>query len=164
MPELKQRWLGHKLNRKEMTRLRLIFLDFLRSRPTCSDSGRFLSFGLIPKAQGKADVEQGEKNPGQYMFVMFLLAGLLQLCADVMVILGLSGLFPWLAACSIGSLTTGIIINQNRLGFDRVVGAYATLVFLICKSIGHLVLHQTPDPSSVILDLMAFSSGMILVL
>ena len=103
-------------------------------------------------------------NPVYQMPIVFLIAALFELGADALAGLGSPILFPGLAAISVALLISGIIANQSRLGFERIIGAYIAIAFVICRSISLILFRRESNLTTASLSLAIFSGGMILVI
>jgi hypothetical protein len=97
------------------------------------------------------------------MLMVFTLAALLEFTADALADRGLPVSLS-LVGYSAGLLTAGIIVNRCRLSFDRIIGAYVAIAFVISRAANLAFFHFSPDLSATVVGLAVFCGGMILVL
>ncbi|MGD0073182.1 MAG: hypothetical protein ABSD31_02440 [Candidatus Binataceae bacterium] len=72
-------------------------------------------------------------------------AALLEILGDAMTRLGLERRNWWIVAGAITLATYGLLVNQTRLDFGRLMGVYITVFFAVSQIVAWVMFRQVPD-------------------
>jgi small multidrug resistance family-3 protein len=79
------------------------------------------------------------------VFVILVLAAALEVGGDALVRMGLGGRSYLIAAGGITLLLYGIVVNKSGLDFNRLMGVYIAIFFVVSQMISFIVFKQVPD-------------------
>lgn len=96
--------------------------------------------------------------------IVLFAAALLEVGGDALTRLGLQGKYGWLVAGALMLAVYGITVNQGRLDFGRLMGAYIAVFFLVSQVISFALFRTLPDFKSAIGGALIVSGGAILIL
>ena len=89
------------------------------------------------------------------ILIVLILAAALEVGGDALVRLGLDGPKYWMAAGAITLFAYGILVNTSGLDFNRLMGIYIAVFFLVSQIISWVLFKQIPD------DRILFGGGFI---
>ncbi len=72
-------------------------------------------------------------------------AALLEILGDAMTRLGLAGRNWWIVAGAITLAAYGLLVNQTRLDFGRLMGVYIAVFFTVSQVVAWVMFRQVPD-------------------
>jgi drug/metabolite transporter superfamily protein YnfA len=78
-------------------------------------------------------------------FAILIVAAALEVGGDALIRLGLVGPAYWLAAGGITLFVYGIFVNQSGLDFNRLMGIYIAIFFVVSQVISWILFKQVPD-------------------
>ncbi len=87
---------------------------------------------------------------------LLIASALLESGGDALVRAGLHGRWLLLPAGAASLVAYGILVNQSRLDFGRLMGAYIVAFYVISQLIAWLWFHQAPGPRTI------FGGGLLL--
>jgi small multidrug resistance family-3 protein len=76
---------------------------------------------------------------------MLVVAAALEVGGDALVRMGLEGRSYWIAAGAITLLIYAVMVNKSGLDFNRLMGIYIAVFFLVSQLISFLAFKQVPD-------------------
>jgi len=78
-------------------------------------------------------------------FVILVLAAALEVGGDALVRIGLGGRSYLIAAGGLILFAYGILVNKSGLDFNRLMGVYIAIFFVVSQVISFIVFKQVPD-------------------
>ena len=87
---------------------------------------------------------------------MLIVAAALEVGGDALIRMGLDGSRYWVAAGGITLFIYGVLVNKSGLDFNRLMGIYIAVFFLVSQLISWVVFKQIPD------DRIVFGGGFII--
>jgi drug/metabolite transporter superfamily protein YnfA len=95
---------------------------------------------------------------------VLVLAALLEVGGDALTRIGLQGRYLPLAAGAAMLIVYGIVVNQSRLDFARLMGAYIAIFFVVSQVVALGLFHRMPDARTILGGLLIVVGGAILIL
>lgn len=89
------------------------------------------------------------------ILIILILAAALEVGGDALVRLGLDGPKYWMAAGAVTLFAYGILVNTSGLDFNRLMGIYIAVFFVVSQVISWVLFKQMPD------DRILFGGGFI---
>lgn len=89
------------------------------------------------------------------VFLILVAASALEVGGDALVRIGLSGPTYSIAAGGATLLAYGVVVNKSGLDFNRLMGVYIAVFFVVSQVISFLLFKQIPD------DRILFGGGFI---
>ena len=77
--------------------------------------------------------------------IALLMAALLEVSGDALTRMGLRGRPLLLAAGGLTLFVYGVVVNQGRFDFGRLMGAYIAVFFLVSQAIAFAFFRDTPN-------------------
>src|SRR2546423_14567106 len=77
--------------------------------------------------------------------IALLMAALLEVSGDALTRMGLRGRPMLLAAGGLTLFVYGVVVNQGRFDFGRLMGAYIAVFFFVSQAIAFAVFPRTPN-------------------
>jgi drug/metabolite transporter superfamily protein YnfA len=77
--------------------------------------------------------------------LLLIVAAALEVGGDALIRLGLDGAKYWIAVGGLTLFVYGVMVNLTGLDFNRLMGIYITIFFVISQVISWLVFKQVPD-------------------
>ncbi len=93
-----------------------------------------------------------------------ILAAALEVGGDALVRIGLGGRTYLIAAGGITLLVYGILVNKSGLDFNRLMGVYIAIFFLVSQVISFLVFKQVPDDRMLLGGGFIVTGGLVIML
>ncbi|HEY6418497.1 MAG TPA: hypothetical protein VIX59_05785 [Candidatus Binataceae bacterium] len=87
--------------------------------------------------------------------IILVLAAGLEVGGDALVRMGLQGQSYLIAAGAVTLLTYGVLVNKSGLDFNRLMGVYIAVFFVVSQVISFVLFKQIPD------DRIIFGGGFI---
>jgi len=84
-----------------------------------------------------------------------VLAAALEVGGDALVRIGLRGPGGWMAAGAIALFAYGVLVNLGGVDFNRLMGIYIAVFFVVSQVISFILFKQIPD------DRILFGGGFI---
>lgn len=95
---------------------------------------------------------------------ILILASALEVGGDALVRMGLGGRSYLIAAGGITLLVYGILVNKSGLDFNRLMGIYIAVFFVVSQLISFLAFKQIPDDRLLLGGGFIVTGGMIIML
>ena len=91
-------------------------------------------------------------------------AALLETGGDAMIRHGLARQWLFLAAGAIALVIYGILVNQGRLDYGRLMGCYIAVFFVVSQIISYLFFKQIPDDRLLLGGGFIVTGGLVILL
>jgi drug/metabolite transporter superfamily protein YnfA len=91
------------------------------------------------------------------VLIILIVAAALEVGGDALVRIGLGGRSYFIAAGGIALFAYGILVNQSGLDFNRLMGLYIAIFFVVSQVISLILFRQIPD------DRLLLGGGFIVV-
>jgi len=98
------------------------------------------------------------------ILLMLFVAAALEVGGDALVRMGLDGQRYWIAAGAITLLIYAVMVNKSGLDFNRLMGIYIAVFFLVSQVISFIVFKQIPDDRLLLGGGFIVTGGMIIML
>ena len=98
--------------------------------------------------------------------ILFLLtvAAALEVGGDALVRMGLEGRSYLIAAGGLTLLIYGILVNKSGLDFNRLMGIYIAIFFVVSQVISYLAFRQVPDNKLLLGGGFIVTGGLLMML
>lgn len=105
----------------------------------------------------------GEEKQMLLTICLLIVSAMLESGGDAMVRAGLHGR-SWLLVSGAASLVAyGVLVNQSRLAFGRLMGAYIVVFFLVSQLLSAVFFHQFPHRRTVLGGALMLAGGVALL-
>jgi small multidrug resistance family-3 protein len=94
---------------------------------------------------------------------ILIVAAALEVGGDALVRMGLDGQRYWIAAGAITLLIYAVLINKSGLDFNRMMGVYIAIFFLVSQAISFLAFKQIPDDRLLIGGGFIVTGGLLIL-
>ena len=98
------------------------------------------------------------------ILIVLLLAAGLEVGGDALVRMGLEGPKYWMAAGAITLFAYGVLVNTSGVDFNRLMGIYIALFFLVSQIISWALFGQVPDDRILLGGGMIVAGGLVIML
>ena len=98
------------------------------------------------------------------VLIVLLLAAGLEVGGDALVRMGLEGPKYWMAAGAITLFAYGVLVNTSGVDFNRLMGIYIALFFLVSQIISWALFGQVPDDRILLGGGMIVAGGLVIML
>jgi len=96
--------------------------------------------------------------------VILVVAAALEVGGDALVRIGLGGRSYLIAAGGITLLVYGILVNKSGLDFNRLMGVYIVIFFVVSQAISFIVFRQIPDDRLLLGGGFIVTGGLVILL
>jgi len=96
--------------------------------------------------------------------IALLAAALLETSGDALIRIGLRSRPLWIGAGAITLAVYGVVVNQGRLDFNRLMGAYIAVFFLVSQLVAFGFFRDTPDSRTIAGGLLIAIGGALMML
>ena len=98
--------------------------------------------------------------------ILFLLivAAALEVGGDALVRMGLEGRSYLIAAGGLTLLIYGILVNKSGLDFNRLMGIYIAIFFVVSQVISYVAFKQVPDDKLLLGGGFIVTGGLLMML
>ena len=79
------------------------------------------------------------------IFSILILAAALEVGGDALIRIGLAGTYYSMAAGAATLFAYGVLVNKSGLDFNRLMGIYIAIFFVVSQLISFLLFKQVPD-------------------
>ena len=93
-----------------------------------------------------------------------MLAAALEVGGDALVRIGLRGPVYWLAAGGLVLFAYGVLVNLSGLDFNRLMGIYIAVFFVVSQVISFLFFKQIPDDRILLGGGFIVTGGLLILL
>jgi small multidrug resistance family-3 protein len=95
---------------------------------------------------------------------ILVLAAALEVGGDALVRIGLRGPAYWLAAGGLVLFAYGVLVNLSGIDFNRLMGIYIAVFFVVSQVISFLFFRQTPDDRILLGGGFIVTGGLLILL
>jgi hypothetical protein len=96
--------------------------------------------------------------------VILLLAAALEVGGDALVRIGLGGRSYLIAAGGLILLAYGLVVNKSGLDFNRLMGVYIAIFFVVSQAISFIAFKQVPDDRLLLGGGFIVTGGLLILL
>jgi small multidrug resistance family-3 protein len=93
-----------------------------------------------------------------------VLAAALEVGGDALIRIGLRGPGYWLAAGALILFTYGVLVNLSGLDFNRLMGIYIAVFFVVSQLISFIMFKQVPDNRILLGGGFIVTGGLLILL
>jgi small multidrug resistance family-3 protein len=98
------------------------------------------------------------------VFIILLAASALEVGGDALVRIGLAGPSYSIAAGGATLLAYGVLVNKSGLDFNRLMGVYIAVFFLVSQAISFFLFKQIPDDRMILGGGFIVAGGLLILL
>lgn len=95
---------------------------------------------------------------------LLIVAAALEVGGDALVRLGLEGRSYLIAAGGLTLLIYGILVNKSGLDFNRLMGIYIAVFFVVSQVISYVAFKQVPDDKLLLGGGFIVTGGLLMML
>jgi drug/metabolite transporter superfamily protein YnfA len=95
---------------------------------------------------------------------ILILAALLEVGGDALIRIGLRGPAWWLAAGGMVLFAYGVLVNQSGVDFNRLMGIYIAIFFVVSQAISLILFKQVPDDRLLLGGGFIVTGGLVILL
>jgi len=95
--------------------------------------------------------------------ILILAAGL-EVGGDALVRIGLDGRAAAIAAGAVTLFAYGIVVNKSGLDFNRLMGVYIAIFFVVSQAISFILFKQIPDDRILLGGGFIVAGGLLILL
>lgn len=96
-------------------------------------------------------------------FFILVLAAALEVGGDALVRIGLGGARYWMIAGALTLFAYGLLVNSSGLDFNRLMGVYITVFFIVSQVISFILFRQIPDDRLVLGGGFIITGGLLIL-
>ena len=96
--------------------------------------------------------------------IALLAAAFLEMAGDALTRIGLRERPIFLAAGALTLFVYGVVVNQGRLDFGRLMGVYVAVLFLVSQIIAFTFFHEVPGHKTIAGGLLIIIGGAVIML
>jgi small multidrug resistance family-3 protein len=98
------------------------------------------------------------------VLVILVLAAALEVGGDALVRIGLGGRSYMIAAGAVTLLAYGVLVNKSGLDFNRLMGVYIAVFFVVSQVISFILFKQIPDDRLLLGGGFIVAGGLLILL
>lgn len=98
------------------------------------------------------------------ILITLIVAAVLEVFGDALVRMGLDGRAYWIGAGALTLLMYSLLINKSGLDFNRMMGAYIPIFFLVSQLISFVLFKQIPDDRLILGGGFIVTGGLVILL
>lgn len=95
---------------------------------------------------------------------ILVLAAALEVGGDALIRIGLRGPAYSMAAGGLVLFAYGVLVNQGGLDFNRLMGVYIAVFFVVSQAISFVLFREVPDDRIVLGGGMIVAGGLLMLL
>jgi len=95
-------------------------------------------------------------------FVVLILASALEVGGDALIRIGLGGATYSMAAGAVTLFAYGLVVNKSGLDFNRLMGIYIAIFFLVSQLISLILFKQIPDDKMILGGAFIITGGLLI--
>jgi drug/metabolite transporter superfamily protein YnfA len=95
---------------------------------------------------------------------ILVLAAALEVGGDALVRIGLRGPAYWLVAGGLVLFAYGVLVNQGGVDFNRLMGIYIAVFFVVSQTISLILFKQIPDDRILLGGGFIVTGGLVILL
>lgn len=96
--------------------------------------------------------------------IILVVASVLEVGGDALVRIGLAGPSYSIAAGAAALLAYGIVVNKSGLDFNRLMGVYIAIFFVVSQVIAFILFKQIPDDRIIVGGGFIMAGGLLILL
>ena len=96
-------------------------------------------------------------------FLTLVVASALEVGGDALVRIGLRGATYSLAAGALTLFAYGLVVNQSGLDFNRLMGVYIAIFFVVSQIISFILFRQIPDDRIILGGGFIVAGGLLIL-
>jgi drug/metabolite transporter superfamily protein YnfA len=93
-----------------------------------------------------------------------ILAALLEVGGDALIRIGLGGRAYAIAAGAVTLFVYGVLVNKSSLDFNRLMGVYIAIFFVVSQVISFILFRQIPDDRMLLGGGFIVAGGLLILL
>ena len=97
-------------------------------------------------------------------FIILVVAAALEVGGDALVRIGLTGPRYIMAAGGLTLFTYGVLVNKSGLDFNRLMGVYIAIFFVVSQVVSLILFKQVPDDRILLGGGFIVTGGLLIVL
>jgi drug/metabolite transporter superfamily protein YnfA len=97
-------------------------------------------------------------------FAILLLAAVLEVGGDALIRIGLRGSSYLMLAGAATLFAYGLLVNKSGLDFNRLMGIYIALFFVVSQVISFIVFRELPDDRLILGGAFIITGGMLILI
>ncbi len=98
------------------------------------------------------------------VFGILILASFLEVGGDALIRIGLAGPYYSMAAGAATLFAYGVLVNKSGVDFNRLMGIYIAIFFLVSQIISFIVFKQIPDDRLILGGGFIVTGGLLILL
>ena len=98
------------------------------------------------------------------VFVVLVVGAVLEVGGDALIRIGLSGRAYSMAAGALALIAYGILVNKSGLNFNRLMGVYIAIFFVVSQVISFILFKQIPDDRILLGGGFIIAGGLLIML
>ena len=98
------------------------------------------------------------------VLLILVLASALEVGGDALVRIGLAGSAYSIAAGGATLLAYGVVVNKSGLDFNRLMGVYIAIFFVVSQAISFILFKQIPDDRMILGGGLIVAGGLLILL
>ncbi len=98
------------------------------------------------------------------ILIILIVAAALEVGGDALVRLGLDGPKFWMAGGAITLFAYGVLVNTSGVDFNRLMGIYIAVFFLVSQIISWAIFGQVPDDRILLGGGFIVAGGLVILL
>ena len=95
---------------------------------------------------------------------ILVLAAALEVGGDALIRIGLRGPAYWLAAGAVILFAYGVLVNQGGVDFNRLMGIYIAIFFVVSQVVSLILFKQVPDDRILVGGGFIVAGGLLILL
>ena len=95
---------------------------------------------------------------------ILVLAALLEVGGDALIRMGLRGPGYWIVAGALTLFAYGVLVNLSGFDFNRLMGIYIAIFFVVSQAISFIVFKQIPDDRILLGGGFIVAGGLLILL
>jgi len=97
-------------------------------------------------------------------FIILVLAAFLEVGGDALIRMGLEGARYFIVAGGLTLFAYGFLVNKSGLDFNRLMGVYIAIFFVVSQVISFVLFKQIPDDRIVLGGGFIVAGGLLILL
>ena len=97
-------------------------------------------------------------------FIVLVVAAALEVGGDALVRIGLAGRPSAIAAGALTLFAYGVVVNKSGLDFNRLMGVYIAVFFVVSQVISFILFRQVPDDRIILGGGFIVTGGLLILL
>lgn len=98
------------------------------------------------------------------ILLTLIVAAALEVGGDALVRMGLEGRAYWIGAGGLTLLIYAVMVNKSGLDFNRLMGIYIPIFFLVSQLISFIAFKQLPDDRLILGGGFIITGGLVILL